>query len=482
MRSGLAYFAAPLLGAIAVGGFHPFEYWFFPLISISAVLFMAQKRVFRDRVIIFYLYGIGFLGPLLHWSSTYVGAVPWIILTLGFSVFFILLAFGYSEGHLLPVAAASAFAVGEGLRAIVPFGGFGWGRVGFSQLEGPFQMWLRIGGVSLTGFMVALIAALLATKDRRSFLIVPIILAGILIINPATAAQDPFDDQETLRIGLIQGGVSQLGLAFNATPQEVFDRHIAVTEDLLKREQVDLVLWPENASDIDPLVNESLNTRLNEIAKRSGAPLVIGAVTESGSGPENVSLMFDGSGEEISRYQKRDLVPFGEYIPLRSIASRISSLTDSVRDFVPGNEIVSHSVGGIHFAPLICYEILDDRVAYDNLERSNLGVVQTNNATFGRSWQSGQQFQITRVRAYESRIRFVVAATTGDTAMIDPNGETLEKLTKYDPGSMVVEVSPSKASIPPIGPEVFLLAAMILFFFSRIKLNSVITKVKGWVR
>jgi apolipoprotein N-acyltransferase len=303
-----------------------------------------------------------------------------------------------------------------------------------------------------------------------------------LIINPATAAQDPFDDQETLRIGLIQGGVSQLGLAFNATPQEVFDRHIAVTEDLLKREQVDLVLWPENASDIDPLVNESLNTRLNEIAKRSGAPLVIGAVTESGSGPENVSLMFDGSGEEISRYQKRDLVPFGEYIPLRSIASRISSLTDSVRDFVPGNEIVSHSVGGIHFAPLICYEILDDRVAYDNLERSNLGVVQTNNATFGRSWQSGQQFQITRVRAYESRIRFVVAATTGDTAMIDPNGETLEKLTKYDPGSMVVEVSPSKASIPPIGPEVFLLAAMILFFFSRIKLNSVITKVTGWVR
>ena len=483
MKSHWRFFVAPALGVIAVGGFHPFELWFMPLLSLVLVLMLAQSRRFTDRLLIFYLYGLGFLGPLLHWSSTYVGSFPWILLTISFATFFMVLALGYREQQIQPFLVAAAFVIGEGLRALLPFGGFGWGRFGFSQLDGPLQVWLRLGGVALTGFVLAYTAALIARVNRYSFFALPILLSSSLLIPPATAAPEPEFQSTPVRIGLVQGGVSQLGLNFNATPQEVFDRHIAVTEELLEQESVDLILWPENASDIDPTSNMILKARINELASIHSTPLVIGAVTQSALGPENVSLLFDGGAEVVSRYQKRDLVPFGEYIPLRSIAERFSSLTDSVRDFVAGREIVAHSVGGITFAPLICYEILDDRVTYENLEFSNVGVVQTNNATFGRSWQSGQQFQMTRVRAYESRVPFVVAATTGDTALIGPDGNILSRLTKFDPGFLVVEVPPSKPQIPALPPELTLaLSGLFLTVTRFVSLKRWKTKILGWMR
>lgn len=458
MRRVLRYPVAFLAGTIAIGGFHPFEFWLFPLLSLIIIIRIALKESLSSRLLLFYFYGIGFLGPLLHWSSTYVGAIPWIILTLGFSCFYLPLAFGFLDRKLSPILFTLLFLLSEGLRAVLPFGGFGWGRFGFSQLDGPFSEWLRIGGVSLTGGVVALSAALLASFNRGSLLVLPFMLVGSLGVVPANAATT----SETIRIGLIQGGVSQLGLDFNATPEEVFRRHFSETEKLLSSHAVDMVLWPENASDVDPTTTMRLRDQLDGIAEQTKTPLVIGAVTQSANGPENVSLLFDGGGGIPSRYQKRDLVPFGEYVPLRGIASLFSSLVDEVRDFVPGKEISAHRVAGIEFAPLICYEILDDRVSWENLARSDFGVVQTNNATFGRSWQSGQQFQMTRIRAFESQVPFVVAATTGDTALIDRNGQTLERLTKYESGHLVVNIQPHRAVQPLVSPEALLRLSLIL--------------------
>lgn len=464
--SALAFLA----GTVAVGGFHPFEFWIAPVLSLLILIMVMRSQELGRRMVSGYLYGLGFLAPLLHWSSTYVGSIPWLILSLGFASFYILIAFGFSNKQVSIVNFALLFSFAESLRAIVPFGGFGWGRFGFSQLGGPIQEWLRIGGVAVTGMMVALSAALISIWNRQTLWMIPIISIGILGVSPASAATT----EPPIRIGLIQGGVSQLGLEFNATPQEVFDRHLGVTENLLKRENVDLILWPENASDIDPIRNTVLNERLNELAQVSSTPLIIGAVTQGPSGPENVSLMFDGGGEIASRYQKRDLVPFGEYMPLRSLASLISPLAQTVRDFVPGDSIAIHKVRNTTFAPLICYEILDDRVTWENLERSNIGVVQTNNATFGRSWQSGQQFQMTRVRAFESQIPFIVAATTGDTAKIDEDGEVIERLPQFKSASLVIEATPRTPTKPPISPELtlagltfFLLLRLAFFLRSR---------------
>jgi apolipoprotein N-acyltransferase len=447
-----------LAGTVAIGGFHPFELWFLPLLSLVMIIVIARDLGLKYRIYLCYLYGLGFLLPLLHWSSTYVGAIPWLILATGFALFYCLLAVGTLRSRASLVFFPFAFALAEGLRAIAPFGGFGWGRFGFSQLDGPLQEWLRIGGVALTGLVVALSAALLARLRRETLLVFPLLFVGMLGVVPASATTFG----EPYRIGLIQGGVSQLGLDFNATPRDVFRRHFEETDRLLGRTSVDLVLWPENASDIDPLQDVEIRGQLARLTGKNQVPIVIGAVTQGEAGPENVSLFFDEDGVLQSTYQKRDLVPFGEYVPLRGLATSISSLADDVKDFVPGSEITVHETEGIRFAPLICYEILDDRVSWDNLEGSNIGVVQTNNATFGRSWQSGQQFQMTRVRAFESQMPFVVAATTGDTALISKDGLVQSRIEKFEQGSLVVEVSPSRPTPPKVAPEwILTLSALV---------------------
>jgi len=280
------------------------------------------------------------------------------------------------------------------------------------------------------------------------------------------SAAKPVVPTENFRVGLIQGGVSQLGLDFNATPEEVFNRHFAETESLLKSQQVDLILWPENASDIDPITNLSIADRINSVMERSQASLVIGAVLQSPQGPENVSLHYEPKRGLVSKYQKRDLVPFGEYVPLRNFTRKFSSLVDTVKDFVPGQDLSVHEIGGLTFSPLICFEVLDDEVVRDALSISNIGVIQTNNATFGRSPQSAQQYQMSRVRAYEYRLPLLVAATTGRTALISSDGKTLSQLPNFQSGYLVVDVSPTTASPPPLrSREIFIISSVISFFF-----------------
>jgi len=440
--------AALLVGFVFSFGFEPYSQWYAPLVSLMLMILLSKPYSTRVRFGLWYLFGLGFLGPLLHWTSIYVGAMPWIILILGQSFFFALLAFGQNRGALSPFVFASLPAVSEFLRATVPFGGFGWGRLGFSQLDGPIQGWLRIGGVATVGWVGAFIACSIVIRSRKNLLVA----LGFLIVpfGSALAASATSGGDEAYRVGLIQGGVSQLGLDFNATPQEVFNRHFAETEALIASEKVDLILWPENASDIDPITNSSVSKRIDSVINSAKTSLVIGAVTQSETGPENVSLHYQSGLGLVSQYQKRDLVPFGEYVPLRDFARRFSPLVDTVKDFVPGRGVSVHRVGGMSFSPLICFEVLDDEIVREAIKVSTIGVIQTNNATFGRSPQSAQQYQISRVRAYENQLPFLVAATTGPTALISADGKTLERLPDFKSGHLVVEVAPTTPSLPPI--------------------------------
>ena len=124
---------------------------------------------------------------------------------------------------------------------------------------------------------------------------------------------------------------------------------------------------------------------------------------------------------------KQHLIPFGEYIPLRSLASKISPLVDEVRDFSPGNESTIFTIDKAKIAPVICYELLDDRILEQAAMTSNLLAVQTNSATFGNSAQSVQQLQITRIRAIEHSRNVLSVSTTGYSAVIDYNGKVLQK-------------------------------------------------------
>ena len=221
---------------------------------------------------------------------------------------------------------------------------------------------------------------------------------------------------------MIQGDVPNYGLDFNSRAKAVFYNHFERTQrELAKDSNVDFILWPENSVDVDPFLNKDVNASLNSIQK----PLIVGAIIDKGNSVYNTSILWD---EELpDTYFKQHLTPFGEYIPLRSLARLVSPLVDDVEDFSPGNGSKTFSIGHIKVAPVICYELINDDLLVKAAADSNILAVQTNSATFGMSAESAQQMSITRIRAIEHGRNIASVSTTGYSAIIDFSGKVSEQ-------------------------------------------------------
>jgi len=227
---------------------------------------------------------------------------------------------------------------------------------------------------------------------------------------------------QTTQALMIQGSVPKSGLDFNSRAKEVFFNHVKETDIALKENRkVDFILWPENSVDIDPFRNPEVFDALNTYE----VPLIVGAIVGRANEILNTSILWTKASQHV--YIKQHLTPFGEYIPLRSLASKISPFVDDVRDFSPGNESTIFRVDKAKIAPVICYELLDDQILEKAAQSSNLLAVQTNSATFGDSAQSAQQLQITRIRAIEHSRNILSVSTTGYSAVIDYKGQVIQK-------------------------------------------------------
>jgi apolipoprotein N-acyltransferase len=354
-----------------------------------------------------------FNAVLLHWTSTFVGSIPWIILSLGLSIFYIPLSlvgrWGIGTYPLI-------FITFEEARNRFPFGGFGWARVAYSQVDSPYAEIASVGGaIALSSITVMLGAFIfyLLRKHMHILHLVPL----FLIIIPQNITQT--GQASAL---LIQGNVPELGLDFNLRAEEVFNNHVIETRKALKgSKDVDFILWPENSVDVDPFINKKVFESLESF----DSPLIIGAIVEQDKQLLNTSILWQETSQEI--YVKRHLTPFGEYIPLRPLAELISPLTDRVNDFSPGDQQKTFVLGEAKIAPIICYELIDDQILQEAASNSNLFVVQTNSATFGMSAESAQQLSIARVRAIENSRNILSVSTTGYSAVIDYRGKILQK-------------------------------------------------------
>jgi apolipoprotein N-acyltransferase len=221
---------------------------------------------------------------------------------------------------------------------------------------------------------------------------------------------------------MIQGNVPELGLEFNARAKEVFNNHVNETNKALAQDKkVDFIVWPENAVDVDPYTNTDVFEKLEAFEK----PLIIGAIVGKGDKILNTSILWGDKTQEI--YVKQHLTPYGEYIPLRSLAEKISPLVNQVKDFSPGNEQKIFTIGQAKIAPVICFELVDDEILSAAAKKSNLLVVQTNSATFGKSAESAQQLSISRIRAIEHSRNIISVSTTGYSAVINYKGEIVEQ-------------------------------------------------------
>jgi apolipoprotein N-acyltransferase len=266
---------------------------------------------------------------------------------------------------------------------------------------------------------------------------VALLLAGAVLFAPL-AIHLPTDGR-TEAVGFVQGNVPSAGLDFNSQRRAVLDNHVAGTERLAQTapDDLTLVVWPENASDIDPLRNPDAALQIRRALEAVDVPIMVGAVLAEPVGANsNVSLFYTSPNDiDPQRYTKLHPVPFAEYIPHREFFRMFSPAADLAGNFVAGTTIGVFRVpapdGAYVALPTICFE-----VAYDGLMRDSVAaagstdsliVVQTNNATFGYTAESEQQFAISRLRAVEHGRSVVHVSTVGVSGFVAPDGSVSEK-------------------------------------------------------
>ena len=393
----------------------------------------AIERTDRKGLSVF-VFAFTFNAVLLHWTSTYVGSTPWIILSFGLSLLYLPLTL---VGRWGIAAYPLIFVVLEEVRNRFPFGGFGWARVAYSQADAPYAAIASRGGaISLSAITVLLAGFVYFALNKKLQLVFIVPLLVLLIpSNIATVNQTS--------VLMVQGNVPELGLDFNARAKQVFNNHVDETRKALAiNQKVDFIAWPENAVDVDPYTNKDVYEELESFDK----PLIIGAIVEKDRKLLNTSILWGDKTQDI--YVKQHLTPFGEYIPLRSLAEKISPLVNQVDDFSPGNQQKIFTIGQARVAPVICFELLDDEILAEAAKSSNLLVVQTNSATFGTSAESAQQLSITRIRAIEHSRNVVSVSTTGISAVIDFNGKILNQTNMGTAEHVFAEVGLIEQSSP----------------------------------
>ncbi|MFE9257945.1 apolipoprotein N-acyltransferase [Streptomyces sp. NPDC006879] len=477
----------PAAGALAAGvllylSFPPRPLWWLAPPALALLAGCLHGRRPRAAFGLGLLTGLGFLLPLLVWTGEEVGPVPWLALATVEALFIavgcVVIAL-VSRLPLWPLWGAAGWAAAEAARARLPFGGFPWGKVAFGQADGLFLPLAALGGTPVLGFAVVLAGFGLYETLRRLLahrrapgpgaVRQAVAVAALTVLVPVTAAlaarplvSDAAEDG-TVTAAVIQGNVPRLGLDFNDQRRAVLDNHVKRTLQLAadvragRVQQPDFVVWPENSSDLDPYRNPDAYEVIDEAVKAIGVPVSIGAVLAPDTGPlRNTQILWDPVKGPGATYDKRKIQPFGEYIPMRSLARVFSSDVDRVqRDFGRGSTPGVFDMGGAQVGLVTCFEAaFDDAVRDTVMAGAQVVSVPSNNATFGRTQMTYQQLAMSRVRAVEHSRAVLVPVTSGVSAVIRPDGEVVQQTRMFTADALVARI-PLRSELTPatrLGP------------------------------
>jgi apolipoprotein N-acyltransferase len=437
-------------GGLAVfASFPPLDVWPLAALGPGLLVVALTGRSLRGSFGCGLVSGLALYVPLLSWLNN-VAWYAWAALAVSETVIFAVLCIG--QRLLLgvpfwPTAVGAWWVAVEALRDRWPYA-FPWGRLAMSQSVAPDVRWVAVGGAPLLTFLVALTGAMLARavlaglgaggwRSRGAYgaALAAVVTAGAVLAGGLLPV-DPVGGAPTATVAAIQGDIPHarnLPQLLNDT--EVTQNQAADTLKLAAEVKAgrlpapDVVVWPEDAVGLDPREYPFLYAEIAGAMGAVGRPVLVGEVLDNPK--RNVAqLWVPGVGPTYPIYVKRQLVPFGEYIPFRGIISSFSSLPSlQPVDFTAGHQAVVFNAGPIRLGDVICYE-----VGFDNLVRSevtagaNLLAVQSNDADFeidGQLGETEQQTAMARIRAVESDRAVVYASTTGESAIIGPDGAVI---------------------------------------------------------
>lgn len=462
-------------GLLTETAFPERSWWPMAFVGVALLVLALDRDSPRWAGLVGFVWALGLFVPHLYWANEAAGVLPWLALSVLQAA---LVAVGTTAWALtrrvprlhrygpLPAAGfALVWVAAEQLRSSWPFGGFPWARLAFSQTEGPLLALAWLAGAPLVsaavafgGFALAATFTLVGANHVRS----AALTAAATIALPLAGTAIPLNvnaESGTLRLAAVQGNVPDDDALTPSRSRIVLDNHVAGTLALLGEVapgDLDVVLWPENATDIDPRADDAARRAVDDAARAIDAAILVGTDRFTDAGRYNDMLLWEpGRGPTFS-YSKQRPAPFGEYIPLRSIVRIFSAEVDRVSiDMIAGQEPaivpipVSRLGRDVPLATIICFEVAYDALIREAVRQgAELIVVPTNNASFGLTAESAQQLAMSRLRAVEHGRATIQISTVGVSAIIGPDGSVQQQTGLFTPGQMIAEL-PLRTSLTP---------------------------------
>ena len=453
-------------GAILDAGFPDRNWWFLAPVGIALMLVALLGRSLATGLLVGLVAGLSFWLIHIVWITLYLGLVPWFALGGLESLFFavglgltaVVLRHGPSVwpsvwGRLgiVPVIVAGLWTAREAISAVWPYGGFAWGRVALSQSESPFGplvAWVGLSGLSFIMVWLSALAVQLFREPDLARMLRTGLAVGAVALTLAIPNW-PTIPSGQVRLAAVQGN-ADAGLFAENSPGQILQDHTSATLPLIG-EKVDFVVWPDNASDIDPTRSAPAAQVLDYISSEMDAPLITGTITKPGDTYYNSSLLWKAGRGAVDVYDKVHPVPFAEYMPDRAFWRPFApELIDLIgRDYGIGSRDNIFDINGVLAGIAICFDIADDQLVHEMIDGdAQIILAQTNNADFGRTDESVQQLAIARLRALETGRTVVNISTVGSSAIITPDGQNLDSLPTFTAGSMVQTVPLSDTITP----------------------------------
>ena len=417
-RRPAAGFAA---GVLLTAALPPFGWWPLALAGTALLVGAVDDQVGRPRWLIAFATALGFLVPGLWWMHEFTA--PGYVLACLFEGAIVAAGIFLGRGWTLPTAVV----VAESLRASWPWGGVPVPTIAQTQVGGPLAPVARLGGELLITATVVVAGIALHAAWRRRWLPAGACATAVVAVAALGFVAPSGHRIGTLDVAAVQGGGPRGTRAIDTDDAVVYERHLRASEDV--PDGVDLVLWPEDVVDVDdPILSTPEGDELSDLAKRLHATLVAGVV-EGGQAEHqdtvfiNFSQAWGPDGQPLGRYEKNRRVPFGEFIPFRSLVSKLGDVSA-----VPRDARIGHGHGVIRtpsgkMGVVISWEVFFSDRARDAIAHGGQVLLNpTNASSFSNAQMPALELGAARLRAIETGRDVVQAAPTGFSSVISHDG------------------------------------------------------------
>ena len=411
------------------------------------------------------LAGLVYFAGTVYWTSGVMARFGGIALPLAVAVAGLLVAYlalfpalfalvvhvAVARGGLPWLWMAPAAWVASEYGRLAVFGGFPWVLLGYSQVTVlPVAQLASVAGVfglsALLAASATAVAWLVVGAGPRRFVAPGLVavLVGVVALwgHQRISTGELTGAGQGLRVGIVQGNVDQ-GVKWDpARSDEIFARHLRLTEQVADQ-GARLVLWPESST---PFYFEygAESQILRDLARRRNVQLLIGSDQWEHATPPriyNAAFLVNADGTTAGVYRKVHLVPFGEYVPFKALLFFARPLVEAVSDFAPGTEVNTLPLGTARISTAICYEVVYPALIREGvLNGSALLTTITNDAWFGHSSAPWQHFAMAALRAVEQGRYLVRAANTGISGVVDPYGSVQLQSGLFVDGAWTADV------------------------------------------